>query len=58
MHSIYVYTLDLFVSDGDTCLGRLMDEKAVLCFKQNYVSLATVLPFLVKAFHPDDERQL
>lgn len=44
--------------DGDTCLGRLTDEKAVSCFKQNYVSFATALPFLIKAFHPDDKRQL
>lgn len=51
MYSIYVYTLDLFGFDGDICLGRLTDEKAVSCFEQNYVSLATVLPFLIKAFH-------
>lgn len=58
MYIICVYSLDLFGFDGDICLGRLTDEKAVSCFKQNCVSLATVLPFLIKAFHPDDKRQL
>lgn len=58
MYCIFVYMFDLFGFDVDTGLANLIDEEAVSHFKQNYVSVATVLPFLTKAFNPYDKRQL
>lgn len=48
---------DLFGFDGDIGLAKFIDEEAISHFRENYVSVATVLPFLTKAFNPYDKRQ-